>query len=368
MTTPPTPTRTVVHTLTSLRFFAALAVFFFHASLFFLGTSVLSTVKVLAFAGPTGVSFFFVLSGFVLTWSHRPGDRSRDFFRRRFARIYPLHLLSWLAAGILLTGLGFDLSGAGAALSAVLLQAWVPSRDVLYAMDAPSWSLSCEAFFYALFPFVLPSLTRLRPRAQALAMAALVVVVAGLAVVGPALTRAVDGPDGYVPEFLPLARLPEFLLGALLALAVRGGWWPRIPFAAAATLTLGAGLAVGFAETTRFRILVTLAPFVLLIGAAVQTELADGRRGFLRHPWAIRLGQWSYAFYLVHGLVIIGFVRLAGHHRLSTAGALFWTIASLLASTAISAAAFLLVERPLERRLRPGHAVPAPLQPVAESG
>lgn len=50
------------------------------------------------FGGELGVSFFFILSGFVLSWGYGPrisrGEFStRQFFERRFWRIYPLHLL-----------------------------------------------------------------------------------------------------------------------------------------------------------------------------------------------------------------------------------------------------------------------------------
>ena len=101
--------RPTLHTLTALRWPAAFAVFAFHVAPFFLGTSLQTPIVYLTSAGPAGVSFFFVLSGFVLTWSRRTGDRRRDFYRRRFARIYPLHLVTWGAAGALLVGaIAFD--------------------------------------------------------------------------------------------------------------------------------------------------------------------------------------------------------------------------------------------------------------------
>ncbi len=81
--------------LTGLRAFAALAVFGFHVS------SRWGVFHIpLAYLGYTGVAMFFVLSGFVLAWSTKPGTRARTFYRRRFARIYPAHLVVLLAAAV----------------------------------------------------------------------------------------------------------------------------------------------------------------------------------------------------------------------------------------------------------------------------
>jgi peptidoglycan/LPS O-acetylase OafA/YrhL len=51
--------------------------------------------------GQTGVTFFFLLSGFVLAWSMNPSTSKWQFYWRRFARIWPLHALTALAAVVL---------------------------------------------------------------------------------------------------------------------------------------------------------------------------------------------------------------------------------------------------------------------------
>ena len=78
--------------LTSLWFFAAAFVVIGHW-----GNVVhpLSRLHQLLERSNLGVSFFFVLSGSVLTWSHRPSDTARGFYWRRFARIWPLHASPW---------------------------------------------------------------------------------------------------------------------------------------------------------------------------------------------------------------------------------------------------------------------------------
>jgi peptidoglycan/LPS O-acetylase OafA/YrhL len=355
--------RPVLHSLTALRMFAALAVFNFHVSALFSHSGARSLVSHLTWAGPTGVSFFFLLSGFVLTWSRRPTDRRRDFYRRRFARIYPLHLFTWAAAGVLLVLIGLRIPADGAALSAVLLHSWVPTPAVHYAMDTPSWSLSCEAFFYAVFPFVLPLVLRLRAPSRRTLMVMLVGATLALTAIGAAADRLI-APAGtvYFPEYFPPARLVEFVLGMLLALEVEAGRWPRISVPVAGGLAVTSFLVMGALPDPRLRIVVTLVPYALLIGAAAQAERTGVRAPrLLTRPWAVRLGQWSFAFYLIHGLVFVALLHVEGRRPLGTGAACLWALAMLVVSLGLSALAFHTVERPLERRLRPGRGMPAHL-------
>ena len=75
--------------LTSLRFFAALAVVIHHTRNAWANTVVTDYIGQV---GWLGVSFFFILSGFVLMWSYKPSLSFRDFIIRRLIRIWPLHL------------------------------------------------------------------------------------------------------------------------------------------------------------------------------------------------------------------------------------------------------------------------------------
>ncbi|MBP1135109.1 peptidoglycan/LPS O-acetylase OafA/YrhL [Arthrobacter sp. PvP023] len=78
--------------LTSLRSFAALAVFGFHI---FRWTE-WDEAKAIAGHGYAGVAFFFILSGFLLTWSFRPEPVT--FYFRRFARLYPGYFMMIIVA------------------------------------------------------------------------------------------------------------------------------------------------------------------------------------------------------------------------------------------------------------------------------
>jgi peptidoglycan/LPS O-acetylase OafA/YrhL len=128
-------------------------------------------------AGPAAVTLFFLLSGFVLTYTARPGRvRLREFYVARLARIYPAYLLGLvLAAALLPFGVYHPDQWCPAPAPALvpdlaLVQSWVPEYTT--CLDNPSWSLSCELFFYALFPLLLLLVRRVSTPRLGLTLAA----------------------------------------------------------------------------------------------------------------------------------------------------------------------------------------------------
>lgn len=100
----------------------------------------------------------------------------------------------------------------------------------------------------------------------------------------------------------------------------------------------------------------TLAPFCLLIMAAATADLT-GLRSFVRHRALVRLGEWSFAFYLLHRLVLDLADRTFGLGGRPPFFILIAVPLLLVVSIAASATLFTYFERPLERRLRAsGHA------------
>jgi peptidoglycan/LPS O-acetylase OafA/YrhL len=91
-------TRSRLPSLTGMRFIAAVGVFLFHGILyggFFSSTHAVGVLgSVVNVAGWAGVVFFFILSGFVLTWSLRPKDTVPSFWRRRLLKVFPNHLVT----------------------------------------------------------------------------------------------------------------------------------------------------------------------------------------------------------------------------------------------------------------------------------
>ncbi len=110
--------------------------------------------------GASGVSFFFVLSGFVLAWSARPGDTKLGFWRRRLAKIYPNHLAMFLIVLLVMVAWGDRLDLTPVLANLFLVQTWPWADGYAYTVNSVSWTLCCELFFYLCLPFVLPTLRR----------------------------------------------------------------------------------------------------------------------------------------------------------------------------------------------------------------
>ncbi|MCO6146586.1 acyltransferase [Flavobacterium sp. NRK1] len=138
--------------LTFTRFIAALGIVIFH---FGLNAYPFNTELVLAAfeKANMGVSYFFVLSGFIMVIAYSNFNRidAVGYYKNRFARLYPLLVLSVLPffAAIMLTD---KVTFTDLILNLSLLQAWIPGHAVVG--NYPLWSLSVEVFFYALFPLL----------------------------------------------------------------------------------------------------------------------------------------------------------------------------------------------------------------------
>lgn len=285
------PTPPILWSLNGLRAVGALLVMLYHVNSWDLQVIRGSS------AGYTGVGLFFVLSGFVLTWTARPGTTVGTFATRRLARIYPNYLVSFLL-GLAVTVLvvGTTVEPRTALAGVLLVQAWSPDPDVVFAVNGVAWSLSCEVAFYLAFPLLLWGLRRMRQRTRAAVATIALAVPPVIGLLWPTLIPLLF--------HLPPSRLPEFVLGMVTAMAVLDGWRPRVP----APVLLGL-LAVAVLGAARFPVHPTVLTAAL---AAVFAPLAarcawgdvHGGNGWARHPVVIVAGALSFSFYLLHELVI----------------------------------------------------------------
>lgn len=350
-----------VDALTGLRWWAAFLVFGYHMQVF---APVPGVTSAILGQGYMGVTFFFVLSGFVLTWSASKRVSQSTFYWRRFARIYPSHFVALLLAIPVFYSFTPDaapdwvkpVSVPILALSFVLLQGWSLTPNILFSGNPAAWTLTCEAFFYAIHPYVSKVLMP-RGKRGALWFAAGIIGLAfayrGIALFVP------ESHFGVLPP--PLVHVSEFILGMCVAWGFRRGWHPRIPVllglvCMVATLLGIVGLPAVFPGSVVAHIFTGFGTEIFTVACAlaivaIAQRAIDGRRSAFAWRVQVRLGEWSYAFYLVHATVMYSALAIFGTQPRSWTN-LWWYVLLLGVAIAVAAALHHWVEKPLETRMR----------------
>jgi peptidoglycan/LPS O-acetylase OafA/YrhL len=206
--------------LTSVRFLAAFYIVLDHGLPFLeVHHHVPDVLRTFLQNGSLAVGFFFVLSGFILTYTYggRIGERlnRNRFWRARFARIYPVYFLALALAYPYQRSLSLTTK-----LTVLfMVQGWNPlTPERLGAWNFPAWSLSAEALYYLCFPFLLSWMSKARLSTIRLSIC----ILACICVFGHTMAQGLgnfnhsSGIGRFLP--LPVIRFPEFLLGIALGL------------------------------------------------------------------------------------------------------------------------------------------------------
>jgi peptidoglycan/LPS O-acetylase OafA/YrhL len=361
--------RPALPSLTGLRFFAALSVFFFHISL--ANSPIPPNAPINPFAHPDvahwnefifskggylGVSFFFVLSGFVLTWAAKPGERPIAFLRRRMVKIFPNHLVVWAVAMILFAGAVTEPSAWLPNL--LLIHTFFPQPEINLSVSPPTWSLGSELLFYLSFPLLIRLFERMTGRRLWAWAGAMVAGMIGVQLITQFLVP--DTPKSAITPIsdlqfwfgylFPPSRMFEFVLGILVARLVMTGQWPRALGITPAliSMVLGYGLALIVPFQYGF-VAATIVPVGMLIGAVALADV-EGRRTRLRSRPMIWLGEVSFGFYICQGIMIFYLRKLMGDAQFGILAGIAVDIGFLC--TALLGGWFLytFVERPAMRR------------------
>lgn len=302
--------------LTGLRFLAAFYVFVFHLDmpmrtpLTYLPWRVEAVIQ----QGRLGVTVFFVLSGFLLTYRHladfsTPGSKGLGYYLafmyKRLARIYPVFL-----AGLLIC-LGISWCQGSlphlviVLLSATFTQTYFPSVAMQW-YDMGTWSVANEMFFYLLFPLALPLLLRIRRPAVLVGLLAATVLF-GTAL-GVVLWQRPDLLPYQLVYSFPPSRFPEFLAGMLGGLLLFRFRWRAPAWAAAGLLVLTAGYLAFVGPLVAGTLLhnwVVLPTLLVLLNVLAQLR-QNSLFAWLGSQPLEYLGRISYSFYIAqHPLVFI---------------------------------------------------------------
>ena len=361
------PDRPAIPPLTSLRFFAAALVVAFHyePSRF---TRLPDFVRDWLETGYEAVTFFFILSGFVLSYVYfnaEPGRSMgslRSFFVARFGRLFPAYYVSlFLALPFFVAPSFFEEQEAVSpnlythgALVLLSLQSWWPPAAV--AWNPPGWSVSVEWFLYAAFPLIAWISRRTSAANLLIGSFLLVVAVAAVRVIvlGPLVE---DDPQTWwnFEKFFPLFHLPQFMLGVALGRVHLEG--PRLsPALAGWMFAIGlVGLMVLFMDLddlpSRMRSNAVVAIFfgLLIFGAAQPGHMAY--RALSVGP-LVYLGNISYSIYAVHQPLEFWWEYIGPMAHDIRLPATVDFLLLFLIIIGVSALSYRYIETPLRRRIR----------------
>lgn len=321
-----------LNALTSLRFAAAALIVIHHLHDF--GLTFLKGWPL-----DNAVSFFFVLSGFILTYTYpdiATGSDARRFWVARFARVWPAHVATIGLLYILLAG---DASRYGTGYSSPLLllgnvslvQAWIPVSNVYFSYNAVSWSISAEAFFYLVFPSLIQGFAKSWWWKLGIALALVFWLIAlcitsSLPPFGGASWTSTTLGMVYIN---PLARLFEFTLGMCAAMIYRVSR-PRIRLTAsvgtvveaiaALLLLLNISLVDAIASWAYVLIGPPAAEWLVHGGAicfsvavfilVISLEQGSISKTLGRRP-LVFLGEISYSMYMLHYVILRAYMMHA---------------------------------------------------------
>jgi peptidoglycan/LPS O-acetylase OafA/YrhL len=348
--------------LTGLRCFAAVNIVLFHFS----NPQWFGPLAPIVNAGYASVSFFILLSGFVLAYNYAGKARAGEldkvrFWEARFTRLYPIYflslLLSWQVVPIEYSVHTHRMFWWGMVLTPLLLQGWVPQLATF--LNTPAWTMSAESFYYVLFPWMArwkrpvripPHLTKM-----------LGVWMLGLV---PGALYFLLNPDG-IPhpdrwswgpwlqalKYTPLPHLCSFVFGVLLA-----GADELVERGSRLRIVIG---VFGFLATFTILSLARFLPYAMLHDGLLMPFFGCIILGLAGNNWLasifgwrplVFIGEASYCLYLLHfnlwNLIHDSHIL----DRLNLRRFDPWISYALLIGMALLALHF--VEKPAQRQLR----------------
>lgn len=348
--------------LTSLRFVAAFYVFCYHMSLGHWPIAESWQAKAIVLRGALGMSVFFVLSGFVMAMRYykEPPQPGR-YYLTRFARIYPVYVLAALVTLPWLISSAARFEGGPTAsyvafhviTNTLLLQAWFPETFNIWNAGG-SWSISAEAFFYALFPLIFPHVAKLRLRGLVFLGIGAWLLTSTISLVFHSGMMTSAFPVYYA---IPAYRFPEFLLGIAAGslYCARGpAKGASIGFLACMVALIGYLLAVGYTNPNQPNIADHWITVPLL--AAIIYYAGSLRRGpvfaIMSSKAFTYLGHISYSFYSMQLLLLLSLATwhdsLVARWSAASNPLQVWAIA-FVALTGLSALCYHLIEEPARR-------------------
>lgn len=288
----------MIQNLVSLRFVFIMLIYLSHIS--YMGFPAFD------FGGESGVAFFFVLSGFVLSLRYGESVMAGEFRQGRFmkhqiAKFYPLHL-AILALTVCLNYRNVDGHYLLMMLPSVLLvQSWLLRPEFYFAGNAVSWFLCDIIFLYLLFPYIYKVMAK---RRYGIIIAALLAYFVYIACVPK------DRYNDFVYAFPP-SRIFDFAIG-IMCYRLYSRFAIRVDSAKKACCIELIAIAVAVATylvypmvDPRLHCAALLWPMSMacVVAFAVSDKWPTAMSRLLHNSWLTACGAVSFEFFLLHPII-----------------------------------------------------------------
>ncbi len=246
--------------------------------------------------GALGVDLFFIISGFVIHVSTATKNVTPfEFLRRRIQRIVPPY---WVLTGVVVLMLTLDKGvvpftqfNVGFLVESLLfIPAYNPSGVGMFPLLTVGWTLNYEMMFYLVYGL---SLFLAKP----IRLPFVFTVIFSIWLFGHWLIAS-GSQNNFI--FYGNEVILEFLLGVLLAIGYRRGWFNGIGMPVAAVLASLGFWLIGHFDASGAHAFVTAGlPFSLIVVALLSQDAFFARLRVMLH-----LGEISYSTYLCHIIVL----------------------------------------------------------------
>lgn len=331
--------------LNGLRAIAAVAVVVSHITLalssfglnpYIFGAASDGAPQGLSLAG-FGVSIFFALSGFLITYlllleKEKAGIDIKKFYIRRILRIWPLYYLYLSICLVVAVFTGMELNSGSIALY------------TFYAANVPFiiggmlpflghyWSLGVEEQFYLFWPWIIKKTNK----KLLIVICALIVTLVGLKLF---FRMFLPGGDDSLPyKIIHVTRFHCMMIGAVGAIFYYSGNPLFLRVTTSKVAQVIAWGVIALIAINKFHIasvldneLVSLITVILIVSQIqVQGRIINLERGIFDF-----LGKISYGIYVIHPLIIFGASKLIGGVELNLLLKYFLVYAGIIACTIV---------------------------------
>ncbi len=323
--------------LQSLRFIFIYLVFLSHFSL-------KGEAPLFSPGGDCGVSFFLVLSGFVLSLSYKPSTGYKKWLFSRFKKIYPLYIITLVFAFFILKW-NFNLFNIVPIIT--LTQSWIPFREFYFGGNPTAWFISDIIFLYIVFFPIRCHVLKASP----IKLGIVTIFIGGLYIV---LCSHI--PHDWVNWGLyifPPMRVLDFFLGIICyrvyAYLVHNAGTPNtavstiLQLFTIAVVVLSCNLWYRLPERFNTVLLFYIPSFLVVLVFALTNKAKTFVNAIISNRGFVWLGNISFEFYLLH-VPVISIVGKLSQLTFPGINLYIWLGTATIATILLSAATHVAVQ------------------------